>query len=190
MKLSMIFAIMTILLLSIGFFIGYISFAPIQKTRVKLRSEQRKETEETRTAELIDKPAPAIVSETLNGDSWRLEDHKDKVVIVFFWSVLCGSCVDALPAVNNLHLKYAHDENVLLVGVHRYPEKELIACYCSTKDIAWTQLFEKGESGKSGFFTKMNVKRTPVICIIDRDGIIKGIYRDVNAVETELHSLL
>ena len=174
-KLLMVISVMTILLLSIGFFIGYVSFVPIQKSRVKHRSVQRQEAEETEASEYINKTAPAIVSETLNGESWYLEDQRDKVVVVFFWSILCASCVDAVPAMNNIYLKYANDEDFLLVGVHRYPEKEFIACYCSTKDIAWPQLYEKGDSGETGFFNKMNVKRTPAICIIDREGMVKGM---------------
>ena len=123
----MVISVMTILLLSIGFFIGYVSFVPIQKSRVKHRSVQRQEAEETEASEYINKTAPAIVSETLNGESWYLEDQRDKVVVVFFWSILCASCVDAVPAMNNIYLKYANDEDFLLVGVHRYPEKEFIA---------------------------------------------------------------
>ena len=143
----------TVLLLSTGFFIGYVSFVPIQKTKVKHQAEQKQEIEESRTAEYVNKTAPKIISETLNAETWYLEDQKDKVVVVFFWSILCSSCIDAIPAINNVYLKYANNEDFLLVGVHRYPEKELIACYCSTKDISWPQLYEKGESGESGFFS-------------------------------------
>jgi len=189
-KLLVGISVITILLLSIGFFIGHVSFVPIQKTRVKHRSEQRQEVEETKTAEYVNKTVPAIVSETLTGETWYLEDQRDKVVVVFFWSILCGSCVDAVPAMNNIYVKYANNEDFLLLGVHRYPEKELIACYCSIKDIVWPQLYEKGDSGETGFFNKMGVKRTPAICIIDRDGTVKGIYRDVSEVEGELQSLL
>ena len=189
-KLLVGISVITVLLLSIGFFIGYVLFVPIQKTRTKRESEQRQEIEETRTAEYINKTAPTIISETLNGETWYLEDQRDKVVVVFLWSILCSSCVDAIPAMNSIHGKYANDEDFLLVGVHRYPEKELIACYSSTKNIAWLQLYEKGESGETGFFNKLNVKRTPAICIIDREGKVKGIYRDVSEVEGELQSLL
>ena len=189
-KLVVGISVITVLLLSIGFVVGFILYVPIQKTRANRLSEQRQSIEETRAAEYTNKPAPAIISETLDGEKWYLEDQKDKVIVVFFWSILCSSCVDAVPAMNSIHGKYTNDEDFLLVGVHRYPEKELIACYCSTKDIAWPQLYEKGDSGESGFFNKMNVKRTPAICIIDREGKVKGIYRDVSEVEEELQSLL
>jgi len=189
-KLLVGISVITVLLLSIGFVIGFVLFVPIQKTRTKRESEQRQEIEETRAAEYINKTAPTIISATLDGETWYLKDQRDKVVVVFFWSILCSSCVDAIPAMNSIYGKYANDEDFLLVGVHRYPEKELVACYSSIKDIAWLQLYEKGESGESGFFNKLNVKRTPAICIIDRAGKVKGIYRDVSEVEGELQSLL
>jgi thiol-disulfide isomerase/thioredoxin len=180
----------TVLLLSIGFFIGYTSFIPIQKARVRQRTGQSEETHEGKTTEYPGGKAPDVVSETLRGETWHLTDHDDKVVVVVFWSILCGSCVEALPAYNHLHEKYADNENFLLIGVHRYPERDVVSCYISAKEIAWPQLYETGDTFETGFFTGMHVRRTPTIYIIDKQGTVSGSYQDVNEVEKALQGFL
>ena len=190
MKMLVGISVIMFILLSIGFVIGFVSYIPIQKTRAKRRSDQRQKIEETRLTEYTNKAAPVIISETLDGEKWYLADQRGKVVVVFFWSVVCGSCVDAIPTMNSIHSKYVNRDDFLLVGVHRFPDKELIACYCSTKDITWPQLHETGESAETGFFNKLDIKRTPVVCIIDREGKVKGIYMGVSEVEGELQGLL
>ena len=190
MKMLVGISVIMFLLLSIGFVIGIVSYIPIQKIRAKRRSDQRQKAEETRLTEYTNKAAPVIISETLDGEKWYLADQRGKVVVVFFWSVVCGSCVDAIPTMNSIHSKYVNRDDFLLVGVHRFPDKELIACYCSTKDITWPQLHETGESAETGFFNKLDIKRTPVVCIIDREGKVKGIYMGVSEVEGELQGLL
>ena len=183
-------SVVMFLLLSIGFVIGFVSYVPIQKTRAKRRSAQKQKIEEARLTENTNRAAPIIISETLDGEKWYLADQSGKVVVVFFWSVVCGSCIDEIPAMNSIYSKYENREDFLLVGVHRYPDRALIACYCSVKEILWPQLHEKEESGETGFFNKMDIKRTPTVCIFDREGKLKGIYVDVSKVEGELESLL
>ena len=190
MKLLMGISCMMVLVLSIGFFIGFVSYVPIHRGRTKRQSDQRQRTEEAQLTEYIDKAAPVIVSETLDGEKWRLADQRGKIVLVFYWSVLCGHCIDVIPTMNSIYSKYGKREDFLLVGVHRFPDREIIACYCATLDILWPQLYEMGESGKTGFFEKMDIKRTPSICIIDREGTVRGIYTDVNEVEKEVRGLL
>jgi thiol-disulfide isomerase/thioredoxin len=179
-----------VLTLSIGFFIGFITYAPIQKARKKQLSEQNQRVEETRLNQYISKPAPAIISETLEGERWVLSDQRGKVVVVFFWSVLCGSCVDDLPAMNDIYAKYGARDDFLLVGVHRYPEKEIITCYCSAKNILWPQLHEMGNATDTGFFDVMGIRKIPTVCLIDREGVVKGIFRGARGVEEAVQRLL
>ena len=179
-----------VLILSIGFFIGFLSYAPIQKARKKQLSDQRRRTEETRLNEYVNKPAPEVISETIDGEMWYLSDQRGKIVLVFFWSVLCGSCVDEIPTMNGIYKKYGDRQDFILLGVHRFPEKEIIACYCSTKDILWPQLHEMGDAAETGFFHTMGIRGTPTMCIIDREGVVIGIYRDVGEVEAVLRSML
>jgi thiol-disulfide isomerase/thioredoxin len=179
-----------VLLICIGFFIGYVSFVPIQRSRIKEQTEQRQESEKDRIAEFVNKPAPAVVSETLDGEPWILADHSDKIVVVFFWSILCGSCVETVPAMDSLSEKYAKNKDFVVVGVHRYPEREIIACYISTKEIEWLQLYEQGDSSETGFFNSMNVKRTPAICIIDRGGTVQGFFTDAQEAVNKLQYML
>ncbi len=184
-------SVLTVLVLSTGYFIGFVTYAPIQRTRARLYSVQKKETEETRlTEEYMNKVAPEIISETLDGEKWYLTNQRGKVVLVFFWSILCNDCVKSIPAMNRIHSTYRKREDFLLIGVHRFPDKEIISCYCSTKGILWPQLYEDGESWQTGFSDTMGIKRTPSIWIIDKEGKVRGINMDLGSVEEEVRGLL
>ena len=183
-------SIIIIIILSIGFFIGFASYIPISKIRSRASLVQRQRTKETRLSEILNKAAPEIVSETLNGQDWYLANQKGKVVLGFFWSILCSNCVEAIPVMNALYSKYGKREDFLLIGVHRFGERDVIACYRSAKGILWPQLYEKGDSLQSGFSNTMGIKRTPTICIIDREGIVRAIYSDMSKVEEEVRSLM
>jgi len=187
----LVFAIIIILILSTGFFIGFLSYPPIQRIRSRILSAQRQRTEETRlTGGYMNKEAPRIVSETLDGEKWSLAEQNGKVVVVFFWSILCGNCVEKIPMLNGLYSRYGSREDFLLVGVHRFPDREIIACYSSIKGITWPQLYEGGEPGKSGFSSLMGIKRTPSIVIIDKKGIVRAINADFEKLEGEVQELL
>jgi len=185
------FLIIFILVLSTGYFIGYASYAPIQRIRSRLSSAQKKETEESRlTDKYMNKAAPEIISETLGGQKWLLKNQRGKVVLVLVWSILCNDCVKEIPEMNRIQSMYGKRKDFLLIGVHRFPEKDIISCYCSAKGILWPQLYENGESFQTGFIDTMGIKRTPSICIIDKEGKVRGINMDLSGAEQEVRSLL
>ena len=185
------FSIIFILVLSTGYFIGFASYAPIQRIRSRLSSAQKKETEESRLAEkYMNKVAPEIISETLGGQKWLLTNQRGKVVLVLIWSILCNDCVKEIPEMNRIQSMYGKRKDFLLIGVHRFPEKDIISCYCSAKGILWPQLYENGESFQTGFIDTMGIKRTPSICIIDKEGKVRGINMDLGGAEQEVRGLL
>ena len=192
-KLSRIagFSIIFILVLSTGYFIGFASYAPIQRIRSRLSSAQKKETEESRLAEkYMNKVAPEIISETLGGQKWLLTNQRGKVVLVLIWSILCNDCVKKIPEMNRIQSMYGKRKDFLLIGVHRFPEKDIISCYCSAKGILWPQLYENGESFKTGFIDTMGTTRTPSICVIDKEGKVRGINIDLEGAEQQVRGLL
>jgi thiol-disulfide isomerase/thioredoxin len=192
-KLSRIagFSIILILVLSTGYFIGFASYAPIQRVRSRLSTAQKKETEESRlTEKYMNKVAPEIISETLGGQKWLLTNQRGKVVLVLIWSILCNDCVKEIPEMNRIQSTYGKRKDFLLIGVHRFPEKDIISCYCSAKGILWPQLYENGESFQTGFIDTMGIKRTPSICIIDKEGKVRGINMDLGGAEQEVRGLL
>lgn len=178
------------LILSTGYFVGFATYVPIQRFRSQLRSVARKETEERRLAGHLGKVAPPAVSQTLGGQRWHLASQKGKVVVLFFWSILCDECVNAIPQMDGIQARYGGRNDFALVGVHRFPQSDVISCYCSTKGISWLQLYEAGDASAGGLADVLGISRTPSVCIVDKQGRVRVIRAGLGDIEGEIRGLL
>jgi thiol-disulfide isomerase/thioredoxin len=76
-------------------------------------------------------PELAKISGYINTDPVTIEDLKDKVVLVDFWTYSCINCIRTIPYLNAWHEKYA-DDGLVIVGVHT-PEFEFEKNYDNVK---------------------------------------------------------
>ena len=113
-------SIIIIIILSIGFFIGFASYIPISKIRSRASLVQRQRTKETRLSEILNKAAPEIVSETLNGQDWYLANQKGKVVLAFFWSILCETFANLLKTID---LTKSVEGGSQVIGETQFPDR-------------------------------------------------------------------
>ena len=62
------------------------------------------------------RPAPSFVAETLDGDTFRLRDHRGEVVVVNVWATWCAPCRVEMPGFVDLQEAF-RDEGVQFVGI-------------------------------------------------------------------------
>jgi peroxiredoxin len=118
--------------------------------------------------------APDWALETLDGDTFRLADHRGDVVVMFFMASWCGTCVPEAQALAELYREYGQ-EGLTVVAINVEPEKKVpeltrFRQLANNGDYFWvfdtafqvTQLY--------------NVKALDTTIIIDRTGHIA--YRD------------
>ena len=73
----------------------------------------------------------------MGGDKWYLADHRGKVVLILVWSIFCDDCVKAIAALDRIQAAYANRQDFAVVGVHGFPQKDVISCYIAAKGISW-----------------------------------------------------
>jgi peroxiredoxin len=63
-------------------------------------------------------PAPALrVTGWADGKTRSLDDYRGKVVVLDFWGTWCSACINALPAMKTLHVKY-QGRDVVVLSIH------------------------------------------------------------------------
>ena len=64
----------------------------------------------------LGQPAPALVIEELNGNTFDLAAHRGRVTIVNFWATWCPPCRKEMPALNAFYRHY-HDRGLEMIGI-------------------------------------------------------------------------
>lgn len=65
----------------------------------------------------VNRPAPAFVLPVLQGEDFRLEDYKGKVVLVNFWATWCEPCREETPALQAAY-EDLHEQGLEIVGIN------------------------------------------------------------------------
>lgn len=64
----------------------------------------------------LGQPAPALVAQELNGQTFDLAAQRGKVVIINFWATWCAPCRHEMPALDAFYRKY-HAQGMVLIGL-------------------------------------------------------------------------
>ncbi len=115
------------------------------------------------------KPTPRATSRTLDGEHWSLNDRIGKVIVVSFWSTDCPESREWESWLKDVHEKFGHREDFIMVGVAVDEDPDLVKEYCQKNKIAWTQLHEPGKRQKNGLSNLLGVRFTPSVWIIHKN---------------------
>jgi thiol-disulfide isomerase/thioredoxin len=71
----------------------------------------------------------------LNTESFKLADHKDKIVVVEFWATWCPPCRASIPHLKKLHETYK-DKGLVLVSLSNEPV-DTVTEFGKKADMTW-----------------------------------------------------
>jgi thiol-disulfide isomerase/thioredoxin len=125
-------------------------------------------------------PAPTGIMQgeikDLDGNSFKLEDKKGKVLLVDLWATWCGPCRDAMPDLIALQDKYK-DKNFEVIGLDTDEEEtpEQIKAFAQAKKLNY-QLGYADAKMMSEFIKVTRLQGIPQSILINRDGRMVGIF--------------
>lgn len=117
-----------------------------------------------------DRRAPDFTLTDQRGISWRLSQHRGKVVVMNFWSVTCGPCVEEMPTFETLAQVFRGRNDVELVTVSVDAGWEAVRPVMPANSHLRV-LFDRDRSVVRG---KYGTRLFPETWIIDGEGIIRA----------------
>jgi thiol-disulfide isomerase/thioredoxin len=112
----------------------------------------------------------------LEGNTYKLEDKKGKVVLVDLWATWCGPCRDAMPDLIALQDKYG-DKNFEIIGLDIDEEEtpEAVKSFAQTKKLNY-KLGYADTKLTSEFLKITRQDGIPQSILINRDGKMVGVF--------------
>jgi peroxiredoxin/YHS domain-containing protein len=119
--------------------------------------------------QVLPRPAPSFQLTNLAGEKVRLADFKGKVILVDFWATWCKPCIEAMPAMQKLHEKYA-DRGLAMLGVS-IDEKgaKVVAPFVQKRKFTYPMFVDGGDDPA---WKSFGVRSIPALFLIDKEGRI------------------
>jgi len=116
-----------------------------------------------------DRRAPDFELRDRHGASWRLSDRRGKVVVMNFWTITCGPCVEEMPSLEGLARLLGDTDDVELVTVTTDRDWSTISGVLSPR----TPLRVLFDPERRVVTEKFGTRLFPETWIIDKDGVIR-----------------
>jgi len=162
-----VFVILLLAFMCIGFWLGL-------RFHDRILSWRQHRTEQVRIAKYSGKKAPDFVTQRLDGNEWRLQDQRGKVVLIDFWATWCGPCISSLPNMKEIYEKYKSRDDFVMVGVSLDRDKQALVEFGQKHGIAWTQLFEESKHWNNSVTRAFGLRGIPSVWIINKEGDVVG----------------
>ena len=114
------------------------------------------------------KPVTDFSATDLDGNPISLQNYRGKVVLLYFWAVWCGFCLDEMPNLKRVYDTYK-EQGFDIIGVSLDNKESVLRDYIKENDIQWRQIFDNAR-GEDSLVRQYGILGTPAPWLIDRDG--------------------
>lgn len=116
------------------------------------------------------KPAPDFSAPLTDGNTFRLSDQRDKLILINFWATWCGPCRWEMPAMERLYRRY-RDQGFVLIGLSVDRDPKVIPPFAKRYDLT----FPIGLDPNSRVGTAYGIRGLPSTAIVDRRGDVAAL---------------
>jgi len=139
-------------------------------------------------ASWVDKQAPNLTMNDINGKPVSISDFKGKYVLIDFWASWCGPCRKENPNVVAAYNKYK-DKNFTILGVSLDQDKDSWVQAIKNDNLAWAQMSDL-KQWQSAAVSTYNIEGIPFNVLIDPTGKVIAQELRGPALEQKLAEVL
>ena len=139
-------------------------------------------------ASWVDKQAPNLTMNDVNGKPVSITDFKGKYVLIDFWASWCGPCRKENPNVVAAYNKYK-DKNFTILGVSLDQDKDSWVQAIKNDNLAWAQMSDL-KQWQSAAVSTYNIEGIPFNVLIDPTGKVIAQELRGPALEQKLGEVL
>jgi peroxiredoxin len=125
--------------------------------------------------------APDFVLKDLAGHNLRLSEYRGDVVVLSFWASWCAPCRDALSQLNAMALVQDGSTPVVL-SVNIEGDAARAASVAESLQLKFPTLVD----AKQSVGRQYDVEHLPLTLLVDRDGVVRGVWSKQPAQTSEL----
>lgn len=133
--------------------------------------------EERSDEELLTQRLSGYEATALDGTTFRIADHKGKVLLLNAWATWCGPCRYEIPELKRLHQEYG-DEGLVIAGVSidMAAAESAVRQFVKVNDIGYPILLDP----QSRVTAALRTTSIPASVMLDREGNV--IWRHIGIV--------
>jgi thiol-disulfide isomerase/thioredoxin len=120
---------------------------------------------------LVGKPAPEISLDFVDGNKFRLSEHKGKVVVLDFWASWCGPCLQAMPQIDRVAHEFS-DQGVELFAVNLEETADKVTAALERLKLSTSVVLDR--NGRVA--ERYGATSIPQTVIIDREGNVSRVF--------------
>lgn len=113
--------------------------------------------------------APDLVGTTLDGDTFRLSDHRGQVVVLNVWASWCAPCRAEAPTLAALSTQYA-DSGVQFVGLDTRDSDVSARAFDAKYGIDYPSVIDRDGQLQLLFSDSLPPQAIPSTLVVDADG--------------------